>query len=279
MKLCRSPAHPPSQSGPRFESHCLALENVAEVAAPDGAGVIVLVVAGPCSVQRRVQGEWAEHLTLRDGGLLVANSTDSIRLVGTVPNGVAVFMSNASATPHLGHLRDDLHAGRLVRLSLDPVVLSLAKVLVTAMRDGADGMVTENVMDILVTRLGQVTRQPLCAGDFERTTLPNWRLRRVIQHVDERLDTGISLADMAAVAGLSAMHFAAQFKAATGMRPHHYLVARRIQHAKQLLNQSEHSVLDVALAVGFRTQSHFTTVFKRHESMTPARWRRDRLAA
>jgi AraC family transcriptional regulator len=279
MKLCRSPAHPPSESDRRFESHCVALENVGEIAAPGGAGVIVLVVVGACSVQRRVHGEWAEHLSLPDGGVLVADSTDSIRLVGRVANGVAVFVSKAAAKAHLGHLRDDLDSGRLVRLSLDAVVLSLAKVLVTAMRDGADGMVTENVMDILVTRLGQVTRQPFGAEGFERTTLPNWRLRRVIQHVDERLDTGISLADMAAVAGLSAMHFAAQFKAATGMRPHHYLVARRIQHAKQLLNQSEHSVLDVALAVGFRTQSHFTTVFKRHESMTPARWRRDRLAA
>jgi AraC family transcriptional regulator len=264
---------------PRFDSHCLALENIAEVTAPGDAALTVLVVMGSCSAQRRVHGEWAEHLKLPEGGVLVTKSTDAIRLVGTAPKGVALFGSDVAAIAHLSHLRDELGAGHFLRLSMDPVVLSLAKVLVTTMHDGADGLVRKNVMDILVTRLGQLTRQPLSTVDFERTTLPNWRLRRVIQFVDERLDVGVSLAEMASIAGLSAMHFAAQFKAATGMRPHHYLIARRIQQAKHLLHQSDHTVLDVALAVGFRTQSHFTTVFKKHESVTPARWRRGRLAA
>lgn len=279
MKLCQPPAHSRSESDRRLESHCLALDGVIEVTAPNAEGVTVLVMTGSCSLQRRVDGEWAEHLNLPEGAVLVMRSSESVRVIGFPANGVALFACEAATVAHLGHIRKDLDAGRPVRLLLDPVVASLAKVLVTAMRDGADGLVKKNVVDILITRLGQVTCQLLNTGDFERTTLPNWRLRRVIQYVDERLDGGISLAEMAAVAGLSAMHFAAQFKAATGMRPHHYLIARRIQHAKQLLDRSEHSVLDVALAVGFRTQSHFTTVFKRHESVTPARWRRGRLAA
>jgi AraC-like DNA-binding protein len=69
--------------------------------------------------------------------------------------------------------------------------------------------------------------------------------------------------------GLTRMHFAAKFRRATGLRPHEYLLRRRIEHAHQLLLSSEHNVFDVALSRGFRSQAHFTTVFKRFVGETP----------
>ena len=83
----------------------------------------------------------------------------------------------------------------------------------------------------------------------------------------------ITLNDLAAVAGLSRMHFAAQFRAAVGMRPHQYLLKRRIERAEELLKQAEVSLVDIALTVGFQTQAHFTTVFKRFAGDTPYQWR------
>ena len=106
-----------------------------------------------------------------------------------------------------------------------------------------------------------------------RTPLPQWRLRRVIAHIDTNIDAGISLADLAGVAGLSRMHFAAQFRAATGLRPHEFLLRRRIDHAQRLLAEPRTKLVDVALSVGFQTQAHFTTVFKRFVGQTPHRWR------
>jgi AraC-like DNA-binding protein len=79
---------------------------------------------------------------------------------------------------------------------------------------------------------------------------------------------------MAAVAGLTRMHFAAQFRAATGMRPHDFLLQRRIDRARRLLRDPKLALVDVALSVGFQTQAHFTTVFKRFAGDTPNRWRR-----
>ena len=89
----------------------------------------------------------------------------------------------------------------------------------------------------------------------------------------ERLDRGITLADLAQVAGLSRMHFAAQFRAATGYRPREYLLHQRIENAKSLLSNTDMTLAEVALTVGFCTQAHFSTVFKRITSETPARWR------
>jgi hypothetical protein len=67
---------------------------------------------------------------------------------------------------------------------------------------------------------------------------------------------------------------AAQFRAATGMRPHEYLVWRRIKRAMVLLRDHRRPLCEVTLDVGFQTQAHFATVFKRITRQTPNEWRR-----
>jgi len=103
--------------------------------------------------------------------------------------------------------------------------------------------------------------------------LPKWRLRRVEQYIADHFDRCISLSELANVAGLSRMHFAAQFRAATGYRPREYLLNHRIEHAKTLLTTTGRPLAEIALAVGFSTQAHFSTVFKRISGESPARWR------
>ena len=103
--------------------------------------------------------------------------------------------------------------------------------------------------------------------------LPKWRLKRVQEYVKANFERCISLSDLAQVAGLSRMHFAAQFRTATGYRPREYLLHQCIEHAKSLLSHGEAPLAEIALAVGFCTQAHFSTVFKRITGETPARWR------
>jgi AraC family transcriptional regulator len=103
--------------------------------------------------------------------------------------------------------------------------------------------------------------------------LVKWRLKRVQDFIEAELSEPLSLADLARCAGLSRMHFAAQFRAATGMRPHEYVVRRRIQRAQEMLLTTAEPLVEVALSVGFQTQAHFTTVFRRLLGETPGRWR------
>jgi AraC family transcriptional regulator len=103
--------------------------------------------------------------------------------------------------------------------------------------------------------------------------LARWRLRRAIEFVETNLSNSISTSDISAAAGLTRMHFAAQFKAATGLRPHEYLLRRRVERAQQMLVQTDISVVDVALSVGFQSQSHFTVVFNRFVGRPPHAWR------
>jgi AraC family transcriptional regulator len=79
---------------------------------------------------------------------------------------------------------------------------------------------------------------------------------------------------MAAVARLNPYHFARQFKAATGLPPHQYVIARRVEQAKQLLQAGpDLSLAEVALRAGFSDQSQFCHHFKRLVGVTPGQFR------
>lgn len=155
----------------------------------------------------------------------------------------------------------------------DALLLQLARTLLETHAHGHESLLTAQVMDLFVDRLRHLRAEAAPSIVIrKKTVLPQWRLRSVDSYVKEHLSDHITLNDMAAAAGLSPMHFAAQFRAATGYRPHHYLLLCRMERAKQLMAEMPRSMLDIALDVGFHTQSHFTTVFKRLTGKTPRQW-------
>jgi AraC family transcriptional regulator len=150
----------------------------------------------------------------------------------------------------------------------DPLAELLGRTLVES-NHAKDELYAESVGQTLVMHIaGMEFSQPTASP------LAKWRLKRVQAYVDAHLDEALSLPDLAAVAGLSPMYFAGQFRAATGYRPHDYLLRQRIESAKSILSSTDRQLVDVALSVGFRAQAHFSTVFKRLTGETPARWRR-----
>ncbi len=88
-----------------------------------------------------------------------------------------------------------------------------------------------------------------------------------------RLTTLIYLSDLGEVAGLSRMHFAAQFRAAVGCSPHAYIARRRITFAQQMLFERSLSIADVATATGFASHAQFSSLFCKVVGITPRQWR------
>jgi AraC family transcriptional regulator len=150
----------------------------------------------------------------------------------------------------------------------DPLAEQLGRTLIEG-RNAGERLSAESVGQTVVMRLAGL--QPSRA---KVSALSKWRLKRVQEFVEAHIDEALHLPDLAAAAGLSRMHFAAQFRAATGYRPHEYLLHQRIEHAKAMLSSLEMPLVEVALSVGFRAQAHFSTVFKRLTGETPGRWRR-----
>jgi AraC family transcriptional regulator len=98
-------------------------------------------------------------------------------------------------------------------------------------------------------------------------------LRRVIGFIDDHLTEEIRLEALAQVAGLSHHRFAHNFKRATGLPPHQFVIRRRVECAKPLLRDTDDSVADVTYAAGFGSPSRFALLFRRETGMTPSRYR------
>lgn len=114
---------------------------------------------------------------------------------------------------------------------------------------------------------------PRQAATPVRLALAPRALTRARDRIDASLETGVSLAELADEVGLSRFHFARAFRAATGLPPHQYLTSRRIERAKDLLLHTDLSLPEIALAVGFSSQSHFTHRFRLIVGTTPSQFR------
>jgi AraC family transcriptional regulator len=101
-------------------------------------------------------------------------------------------------------------------------------------------------------------------------------LRRVQLFVEANLGRTIHLHDLAGRAALSPYHFARAFKTSAGMTPRTYVEQRRVEQAKKLLTESSQPLAQVAMEVGFGSQSRLTSTFKRRTGFTPGEYRRER---
>ncbi len=111
------------------------------------------------------------------------------------------------------------------------------------------------------------------AADGTSSELPAGRLRRVTQYIQENLQQELRLAELSALVHMSPYHFARLFKRSTGVPPHRFLVRRRIDEARALLEARTVPIAEISRLVGFRTPSHFTTTFRRITGMTPSAYR------
>ncbi len=121
--------------------------------------------------------------------------------------------------------------------------------------------------------LGELLRTAQAPVAVARGGLPPRSLRLCIDHVMANLDREVSIAELAAVAGLSCFHFARAFRASTGQAPGGFQRTARMRKAQQLLANSELPVIEIAAQVGYQAPQAFARVFRRSTGVTPLRWR------
>jgi AraC family transcriptional regulator len=218
---------------------------------PTPTGSITLVPAGS-PVWARSSGHKDELHIFLDAGLVARVAAEAFDLE---PAQLSVPPLDGLHLPHLraatGAVDAELTAG------------------------GAGGpLAAESLANLLAVQLIRHVSAPCQPTRTRDGALSRAKLRAVIEYVDEHLDASLTLERMAAVAHLSAYHFARQFKLATGQPPHQYVIARRVERAQQLLQQHRDlSLAEIAACTGFSDQSHFSHHFKRLLGVTPGRFR------
>ena len=155
-------------------------------------------------------------------------------------------------------------------VATDEVLRLLAQVLLADLRAGSpDGAAaTERAAMALVGRLLLREHKDLAAA-------AEGPMARVRAHIDAHLPGTLTLEQLADVAGMSLFHFCRVFRDSLGETPHQYILARRMEQAQRLLwARNGTSMLEIALACGFGSSSHFSAQFKRHTGQTPLQWQR-----
>jgi AraC family transcriptional regulator len=161
----------------------------------------------------------------------------------------------------------------------DPLVRSIAQALAEELdsEQPAGKLYAESLVNTLAVHLMRHYSTDAIVPDLQFGGLPLNKLRRVTDFIEENLDQDLELAALAQVAELSPYHFARSFKQSVGLPPIQFLMERRVERAKQLLTDSDIPLSEVALNVGFKNQSHFTTLFRKFTEITPKVWRNSRI--
>ncbi|NJL41623.1 MAG: helix-turn-helix transcriptional regulator [Leptolyngbyaceae cyanobacterium RM2_2_4] len=105
--------------------------------------------------------------------------------------------------------------------------------------------------------------------EFKNRGLTHTQLQRVLDYIHTHIDRDLSLAELASVINISPTYFASSFKKIMGIPPHQYVIQQRVEQAKVMLKRTDLAIADIALQVGFSSQSHLTQQFKRLTGMTP----------
>ncbi len=106
-----------------------------------------------------------------------------------------------------------------------------------------------------------------------RAAISPFKLRRVVDHIETRIDSRITVQELAELAGLSSAHFTRAFRQATGEAPHHFILDRRVARVRELLRDPSLNLATVAARAGFASHAHMSSVFRQRLDMTPAAYR------
>lgn len=155
---------------------------------------------------------------------------------------------------------------------VDPVFVGLAHSFRQAL--AADRPLDDLYASTLAHLLGGRLLTAYCGVALPEAGVGGSRLsepavRLVTEWIEARLGTTITLDQLAALVHLSPFHFVRCFKATMGLPPYQYLLARRMERAKQLLLSSTLPIAEIAWLLSYSNLSHFRRLFAQQHGLTP----------
>jgi AraC family transcriptional regulator len=239
---------------------------------------VIMAYNGTVQRMERRSGRFIATGTFRPGVVIVIPEGSSSRW--DIPKPVDVVQLYL---PHrtLARVADEADTTRPIDLlertaHPDPITSRLLLSAADVLEGNAalDTLFRQQLTDLLATRLlAAHTGAPAAVRSVVGGLAP-----KVLMRATERLrsdsDADVSLAALAAEAGLSRFHFCRAFKESTGLSPHAWLRQQRLERAMNMLRDTDASIELVAAELGYASQTAFTAAFKKLTGDTPSEWRR-----
>jgi AraC family transcriptional regulator len=252
-------------------------EALHDVVEPMADHVIMTYPAGSQALERRT-GKTAAISTARPGVVTIIPAGSTSRWDIHRPMHVVQLYLPPKTLLRIADEANTAGPGDLLERTGHPDAITSRLLLSAA--DSLEGSATldtlfrQQLTDLLATRLlaahagVPATLQPTLGG------LSPSVLRRAIERLRSDSDADVSLSALASDAGLSRFHFCRSFKESTGLSPHAWLRQHRLEQAMNMLRESDESVVSIAAALGYSSQTAFAAAFKKLTGETPSDWRR-----
>ncbi|HEV2801956.1 MAG TPA: helix-turn-helix domain-containing protein [Pyrinomonadaceae bacterium] len=218
---------------------------------------------------------------LREQGLLVSAPGEAVTVRGRSVETLALtcapaFVLDCAVRARL--TRDDARITFPAQaIEHDPRLARLARDLADELRTAETGhelvvaALVEQTLVQLLRRYASIRRTTEL--ELSRAGLIDRRIRRAVELMHSHLAEELPLEELASAAYLSPFHFARLFKKLTGLPPHAYLAALRIERARTLLATTDDSITEIAARVGYANSSHFGKAFRQFTGLTPRAFR------
>jgi AraC family transcriptional regulator len=225
-------------------------------------------------MQRRIDSGPLARYTLRPGDLFfsLANMPEW-RRQDDFNNHVSVYLEPTLFTQMeealaLHHAFDLLRQEQVIQ---DPLLLQLGLALQAEIKNSSARFSAVYVQELAHAFAAHLLRryagwEPHNAS-LDRS-LSSVSMRQVTDYIHDHLSEPLTLPALAGLVGLSPYYFARRFKQTTGLSPHQYILAKRIEQTKHLLLRGE-SLAQITERLGFADQSHLSRSFKRITGLSP----------
>jgi AraC family transcriptional regulator len=241
--------------------------------------LIVLYREGTTSMKRRVAGAWKQdHVGRGITTLLTRAEASSWRWSQDIEVGhfyipPALMAKTASDAFDRDAQSVELHD--LLRVE-DPILTWIGDQMVQEVAAGGpggrlcyDALALQASVHILRKYASVQFKLPSSQGRFRPA-----HARLIEDYLEQNISRNITLEELANICNCTPVQFARKFHVHYGMRPHTYVLGRKVERACRHIRDDRLALKEIALLSGFSDQSHLNRIFRRHKGITPAEYRR-----
>lgn len=133
--------------------------------------------------------------------------------------------------------------------------------------------ICQGLLEVILTLLTRYANFAFTLADGDKKSSRECAMVR--RYIDAHFKENLSLDELAALAHVNKYYLVHTFTREYGTSPINYLISRRIQESRRLLESTNHSLSQISHMLGFSSPSYFSQVFRKQMGKSPLEYRKD----